>query len=149
MKKFSRVLIIACIVATMLTVVSYCAVRFLFLAPFCYSDNEHLTEQENYSIKRLVLESVKDRLSPFSKTDRNIYAASANDIDVIQLDEEQVNLKRVFIAIDSGFMDTVEKTDEGYIVYVKTYGMESVSTDCVYEIRISEDFYIIGFSLNP
>ena len=66
MKK-KLILIIAIIVAFVLvmSVALFCAARFVFLSPSCYSDNYNLTEQENYFIKKTVLEAVEDRLSVF------------------------------------------------------------------------------------
>ena len=46
-------------------------------------------------------------------------------------------------------MDSVRKEDDEYIVRVQTYGMESVSDDCVYEIHLSNEFDVTFFGLDP
>ena len=103
----------------------YCIARFIFLSPICYSDNANLTDEENYFIKRTVLEAVEDRLSVFGN-----------------------NGNHVFVCINSDFMNSVIKEDGKYIVRVQTSYMEQFSDDCVYEIYISDDYSIINFFLD-
>ena len=148
MKK-KLILIIAIIVALVL-VISIglsCAARFVFLSPSCYSDNENLTEQENYFIKKTVLEAVEDRLSVFASNTNNIYDTSATETEIIQLDKSQNNRKRIFIWINTDFMKSVTKKNDEYVIRVQTHYMES-SDDCVYEIHMSEDFFITFFGLD-
>ena len=150
MKK-KLILIIAIIVAFVLvmSVALFCAARFVFLSPSCYSDNDNLTEQENYFIKKTVLESVEERLSVFASNTNNIYDPSATEIEIIQLDKSQNNRKHIFICINTDFMESVTKENDEYIIRVQTYYMESASDDCVYEIHISKDFSITFFGLDP
>lgn len=127
MKK-KLIFIIAVIVASLLviSVGLFCAARFIFLSPSCYSDNNELTEQENYFIKKIVLETIEDRLSVFGESGTHL-----------------------FIWINSNFMKSVVKEKEEYIIRVQTHYMESSSDDCVYEIHMSEDFSITFFGLDP
>ena len=127
MKK-KLILIIAIIVAFVLvmSVALFCAARFVFLSPSCYSDNDNLTEQENYFIKKTVLETIEDRLSILGD-----------------------NGTHLFIWINTDFMESVTKENDEYIIRVQTYYMESASDDCVYEIHISKDFSITFFGLDP
>ena len=127
MKK-KPILIIAIIVASIIviSVALSCAARFVFLSTSCYSDNDNLTEQENYFIKKIVLEAVEDRLSVFGD-----------------------NGTHLFIWIDTDFMESVTKENNEYIIRVQTHYMESASDDCAYEIHMSEDFSIIFFGLDP
>ena len=150
MKK-KLILIIAIIVAFVLvmSVALFCAARFVFLAPSCYSDNDNLTEQENYFIKKTVLEAVEDRLSVFLCNTDSIYDPSATEIEIIQLDETQNNRKHIFIWINTDFMESVTKENDEYVIRVQTHYMESSSDDCVYEIHMSENFDITFFGLDP
>ena len=127
MKK-KLILIIAIIVAFVLvmSVALFCAARFVFLSPSCYSDNDNLTEQENYFIKKTVLETIEDRLS-------------------ISGD----NGTHLFIWINTDFMESVTKENNEYIIRVQTHHMESSSDDCTYEIHMSEDFSTTFFGLDP
>ena len=99
-----------------------------------------MTEQENYFIKKQVLEAVEDRLSVFASNTDNIYDPSATEIEIIQLDETQNNRKHIFIWINTDFMESVTKENDEYVIRVQTHYMESSSDDCVYEIHMSEDF---------
>ncbi len=150
MKK-KLILIIAIIVVSILvvSVIISCAARFVFLSPSFYSDNDNLTEQENYFIKKKVLEAVEDRLSVFASNTNNIYDPSTTEIEIIQLDESQNNRKHVFMWINTDFMESVTKENDKYIIRVQTHYMESSSDDCVYEIHMSEDFSITFFGLDP
>ena len=145
------IIIIAIIIASVLaiSIALSCVARFVFLSPSCYSDNNELTEQENYFIKKTVLESVEERLSVFASNTNNIYDPSATEIEIIQLDETQNNRKHIFIWINTDFMESVTKENDKYIIRVQTYYMESASDDCVYEIHISKDFSITFFGLDP
>ena len=127
MKK-KLILIIAIIVALVLVIsfALFCAARFVFLSPLCYSDNNELTERENCFIKEIVLEAVEDRLSVFGD-----------------------NGTHLFVWIDTDFMESVTKENNEYIIRVQTHYMESASDDCVYEIHLSEDFSITFFGLDP
>ena len=127
MKK-KLILIISIIVASVIviSVALSCAARFVFLSPSCYSDNNNLTEQENYFIKKTVLGAVEDRLSVFGDSGT-----------------------RLFIWINTDFMESVEKENAEYIIRVQTHYMESSSDDCVYEIHMSEEFVITFFGLDP
>ena len=53
------------------------------------------------------------------------------------------------IEIDGNFMRTVQKKEDGYSLIVRTYGMEEVSSDCNYEIHISNDYLVTFFALDP
>ncbi len=149
MKK-KPILIISIIVASVIviSVALYCVAKFVFLSLSCYSDNDNLTEQENYFIKKTVLEAVEDRLSVFVSNKDNIYDPSATENEIIQLDEEQNNRKHIFIWINNDFMQSVTKENDGYVIRVQTHFMESSSDDCVYEIHMSEDFAITFFGLD-
>ena len=100
------IIIIATIIASVLaiSIALSCVARFVFLSPSCYSDNNELTEQENYFIKKTVLESVEERLSVFASNTNNIYDPSATEIEIIQLDETQNNRKHIFIWINTDFI---------------------------------------------
>ena len=149
MKK-KLILIIAILVASVLaiSVALSCTARFVFLSPSCYSDNDNLTEQENYIIKKLVLEAIEDRLSVFENSTNSIYDPSATEIEMIQLDQSQNNRKHIFIWINTDFMESVTKENNEYVIRVQTHYMESASDDCVYEIHISEDSSITFFGLD-
>ncbi len=122
-------LIIISILCILIMLLGFLVVsKYVFLAPNCYSDNKNLNESENYFIKKQVLEVVEDRLSFFG--DKN-------------------SRKHLFVLINSDFMDTVEKNENGYIVRVNTYNMEEDSDDCVYEIQFSKDLDITSFELDP
>lgn len=137
------------IVVLSLLIVVFCAARFVFLSPSCYTDNKNLTDRENYFIKKRTLEAVEDRLSVFADTNSSIYDPSASEIDIIQLDKTQNERKHVFVLINYNFMDSVQKTEDGYILHVQTYGMEESSSDCIYELCFSKDFTITFFGLDP
>jgi hypothetical protein len=111
--------------------------------------NEDLTEEENYFIKKTVLEAVEDRLSVFASNKGNIYDPSATENEIIQLDEEQSNRKHAFVWINTDFMRSVTKENDGYVIRIQTHFMESSSDDCVYEIHMSKDFVITSFGLDP
>ena len=149
MKK-KLILIMAIFVASVLaiSVALSCTARFVFLSPSCYSDNANLTEQENYFIKKLVLEAIEDRLSVFENNTNSIYDPSATEIEMIQLDQSQNNRKHIFIWINTDFMESVTKENDEYVIRVQTHYMESASDDCVYEIHISEDSSITFFGLD-
>ena len=145
------IIITAIIIASVLaiSIALSCVARFVFLSPSCYSDNNELTEQENYCIKKTVLESVEERLSVFASNTNNIYDPSATEIEIIQLDETQNNRKHIFIWINTDFMESVTKENDEYVIRVQTHYMESSSDDCVYEIHMSENFDITFFGLDP
>lgn len=150
MKKPSiKSIIIVIITAAVITVTIFCVAKFVFLSPSCYSDSKNLTEQENYFIKKLVLEAVGDRLSVFASASNDIYDSTATENEIIQLDKSQSNRKHIFVLINTDFMKSVVKEDNKYIVVVETYGMESSSDDCSYEFHITKDFTITFFGLNP
>ena len=144
-------IIIAIIIASVLaiSIALSCVARFVFLSPSCYLDNDNLTEQENYFIKKTVLAVVEDRLSVFASNKDNIYDPSATEIEIIQLDETQNNRKHIFIWINTNFMKSVTKKNDGYVIRVQTLFMESSSEDCMYEIHMSKDFVITFFGLDP
>ena len=144
-------IIIAIIIASVLaiSIALSCVARFVFLSPSCYLDNDNLTEQENYFIKKTVLAVVEDRLSVFASNKDNIYDPSATENEIIQLDEEQSNRKHTFIWINTDFMKSVIKENDGYVIRIQTHFMESSSDDCVYEIHMSKDFVITSFGLDP
>ena len=122
------IIIIAIIIASVLaiSIALSCATRFVFLSPSCYSNNNELTEQENYFIKKTVLEAVEDRLSVLGD-----------------------NGTHLFIWINIDFMESVTKENDEYVIRVQTHYMESSSDDCVYEIHMSEDFDITFLGLDP
>ena len=144
-------IIIAIIIASVLaiSIALSCVARFVFLSPSCYLDNDNLTEQENYFIKKTVLAAVEDRLSVFASNKDNIYDPSATENEIIQLDEEQSNRKHAFVWINTDFMRSVTKENDGYVIRIQTHFMESSSDDCVYEIHMSKDFVITSFGLDP
>ena len=129
--KFSVIIIFILLEASLLAFSSsYIAARFVFLSPSCYSDNTELTEEENYFIKKIVLEAIEDNLSYFAKDNTD-------------------STKHIFIVINHNFMKSCQKTDDGYIVRVQTYFMYDFSDDAVCEFMISEDFSVISFGLDP
>ena len=148
-KKLIIIIVIIITAVIAISIALSCAARFVFLSPSCYSDNNELTEQENYFIKKTVLESVEDRLSVFASNKGNIYNPSATENEIIQLDEEQNNRKHTFIWINTDFMKSVTKENDGYVIRIQTHFMESSSDDCVYEIHMSKDFVITSFGLDP
>ena len=149
MKK--TIMLISIIVASIivLSLALSCVARFVLLSPSCYLGNEDLTEEENYFIKKTVLEAVEDRLSVFASNKDNIYDPSATESEIIQLDKSQNNRKHIFIWINTDFMESVTKENDEYVIRVQTHYMESSSDDCVYEIHMSENFDITFFGLDP
>ena len=137
-RKIANTIVIISLAALLLVVAVGGAARYGYLSPSCYSDNASLTPKENYCIKKFVLECVEARLSIF---------ADESGVDKFGLDFN--NSKHVFIFIDRDFMDSVRKEDDEYIIRVQSYGMESVSNDCVYEIHLSNEFDRIFFGLDP
>lgn len=148
-KTLTKLMAIVIIVVVVITIAASCMARFVFLSPSCYSDNENLTEEENYFIKKLVLEAVEDRLSVFASDTNDIYDSTATKGEIVQLDESQKEQKHIFVLINTDFMNSVVKEDDNYRVIVKTYGMESSSDDCTYQIHITKDFKIMFFGLDP
>ena len=138
MRKIANTSVIILLSVLLLVAAVEGAARYVYLSPSCYSDSANLTTKENYYIKKFVLECVEARLSIF---------ADENDVDKLGLDSN--NRKHVFIFIDRDFMDSVRKEDDEYIIRVQTYGMESASDDCVYEIHLSNEFDITFFGLDP
>lgn len=124
-RKLALLITVAAISILILALMISCAARFVFLSPSCYSDNNELSDRENYFIKKITLEAIEDRLSVFGEDG-----------------------KHLFIWINKDFMHSVQKTDDGYLVRVQSHYMESFSEDCVYEIRMSEDFSVISFELD-
>lgn len=116
----------------------WCTAKYVFLSPSCYSDNNNLTQEENYYIKKLVLEAIENRLSIFA--DENIGLEDT---------EEQGNRKHFFVLINGDFMNSATKNNDGYAVAVQTYFMEPISEDCLYEIHLSTDFNVVSFELDP
>ena len=125
-KKLIIIIVIIITAVIAISIALSCAARFVLLSPWCYSDNNELTEKENYFIKKTVLESVEDRLSVFGD-----------------------NGTHFFILINTDFMESVTKRNDEYIIRVQTYYMESSYDDCVYEIHMSKDFDITFFGLDP
>ena len=125
------IIIIAIIIASVLaiSIALSCVARFVFLSPSCYSDNNELTEQENYLIKKTVLESVEERLSVFASNTNNIYDPSATEIEIIQLDETQNNRKHIFIWINTDFMESVTKENDEYVIRVFNTGENILAND--------------------
>ena len=83
--------------------------RFVFLAPSCYADNVALTDEENYWIKKTVLETVEQRYSVLS---------------------ERGDGTHLFVCINTDFMDSVKQTGEReYQGYIQTCGMEETLED--------------------
>ena len=151
-KKTKLIIIISVCALLTVAIIGFLAdftARTVFLSPSCYSESKNLTENENYFIKKIVLEAVEDRLSVLADGNSDIYDPSATDIEVIQLDPEQEENRHLFVFINRDFMKSAEKIGDEYIVYVQTYNMEEVSSDCVYEIDISEDFTVTFFGLDP
>ena len=130
--KFSVIIIFILLEASLLAFSSsYIAARFVFLASYCYSDSPLLSEEENYHIKKIVLEAIEDNLSYFAN------------------DPADSSSKHIFIVINHNFMKSCQKTDDGYIVRVQTYFMYDFSDDAVYEFIISDDFSVTSFGLDP
>ena len=136
--KLAKTVVIVLLAIFLVIGMIWCAAKCVFLLPSCYSDNKNLTEEENYFIKKLVLESIEARLS--------IFADGNTDFET---DEEQENRKHFFVLINSNFMDSVTKDHNGYTVNVQTYFMEPESDDCLYEIHLTKDFSITSFALDP
>ena len=151
-KKTKLIIIISVCALLTAAVIGFLAdftARTVFLSPSCYSESKNLTENENYFIKKIVLEAVEDRLSVLADGNSDIYDPSATDIEIIQLDPEQEENRHLFVFINRDFMKSAEKIGDEYIVYVHTYNMEDVSSDCIYEIHLSEDFTVTFFGLDP
>ena len=123
-----KTIVIVLIVVSLVAALIWGAAKCVFLSPSCYSDNKNLTEEENYFIKKLVLEAVENRLSLFADGDAG---------------------KHILVFINGNFMDSVSKDDNGYTVVVQSYFMEAVSEDCLYQIEITKDFSITSFELDP
>lgn len=147
--KHKKLIIILSVSVVLLTLLLDCAARFVFLSPTCYADNSNLTDNENYFIKKVVLEAIEDRLSILDQGISDFYDPNAGEYDIIQQFDPDGNRKHLFILIDGNFMRTVQKKEDGYSLIVRTYGMEEVSSDCCYEIHISRDYLITFFALDP
>lgn len=90
MKKLSKITVISISVfLVILTIAALICPRFVFLSPSCYSDNKNLTDQENYFIKKIVLEAIENRLSIFNQAENDIYSPCATENEIIQLDRSQ------------------------------------------------------------
>ncbi len=124
-RKPIRIIAIIVILGLVLSILFSCTSRFVLLSPACYVDNNEISEQENYFIKKTVFEAIEDRLSIFGE-----------------------NGTHVFIWINTDFMKSVTKENGEYIIRVQTHYMEPSSDDCIYEIRMSEDFLITSFGLD-
>lgn len=148
-KSLKKLIVIAMITAIVIATMVFCVARFVLLSPSCYANNKELTEQENYFIKKLVLEAIEDRLSIFANGSSNIYDSTATENEIISLDKTQNNPKHIFILINQDFMESVVKEHDKYTVTVNTYGMEQSSDDCSYIIHITKDFTITFFGLDP
>jgi hypothetical protein len=150
MKKSTVNIIITISVCILLLAIGACsAAKFVFLSPACYADNPALTANENYFIKKIVLEAIEDRLSVLDQGISDIYDPNAGEYDIIQQYDTQGNRKHLFIFIDHYFMHTVQENDDGCSLIVRTYGMEESSSDCYYEIHISNDHVVTFFALDP
>ena len=125
-RKTIQTVVIITISLLFIVAIFFCAARFIFLSPSCYSDNNSLSERENYFIKKTVLEAVEDEFSIFGDNGKNI-----------------------FVWVNSDFMQSVVKDDGEYIIRVQSQCMESYSDDCVYEIHMSEDFSVTFLGLDP
>lgn len=147
-KPLVKIILIIGFIVIVIASMEFCMARFIFLSPSCFSDNDNLTQQENYFIKKIVLEAVEDRLSFFGGTAEDIYDTTASENEVIRLDKTQTDRKHIFILINPDFMQSVEKDDDEYVVRVQTYYMESDFEDCVYEIHLSGDYLITFFGLD-
>ena len=151
-QNITKIILIIVAILLILAALASCSARFVFLAPSCFSDSNALSDEENDFIKKLVLESIEDRLSIISGETENIYDFNATDTQIIQLDKTQKNNKHVFILINSDFMRSVTKNENEYTVQVQTYFMEPSSPDCSYEIQISNhagEYVITFFGLDP
>ncbi len=124
-RKLALIITVAAISILLLALAISFAARFVFLSPSCYSDNAELSDRENYFIKKIALEAIEDRLSVFGEDG-----------------------KHLFIWINKDFMKSAVKDGETYVVRMQSHYMESFSEDCVYEIRMSEDFSVISFELD-
>ena len=147
----SKAILIFSVIAAVVIVISLAlsaVARFVFLSPSSYSDNANLTDEENYFIKKIVLAAVEDRLSVFAEDNYDIYDPSATYLEIIQLDETQKKDGHVFVWINTDFMKSVVKENGEYVVSVQTHYMEEFSDDCVYEIRMTEDYIITYFGLD-
>lgn len=136
--RVTKTIVIVLLAVFLVIAMIWCTAKYVFLSPSCYSDNKNLTEEENYFIKKVVLESIEERLSVFADGNTGFEA-----------DEEQGDGKHVFVLINSNFMNSVTKDDNGYVVNVQTYFMEPESSDCQYEIHLSTGFSIMSFELDP
>ncbi|MBQ7336089.1 MAG: hypothetical protein IJW92_06425 [Clostridia bacterium] len=151
-RKTIKAVMIATLIVLCLVMITYCTARFVFLAPSCYLDSDKLTAEENYFIKKIVLDAVEDRLSIFGDTNDSIYASSASDNEIIQLDQSQNNRRHILVLINSDFMYSIVKAEDEYTVRLQTYFMESASENCTYEIHISSNedgYFITFFGLDP
>ena len=137
-KRIVRIIVILLFAMAVFSAAIWCAARFVYLSPACYPDNKNLTERENYFIRKVVLEAIEYRLS--------VFADGNADFEAI---EEQDKRKHVFVLINSNFMNSVTKDNNGYVVNVQTYFMEPESSDCQYEIHLSTGFSITSFELDP
>ena len=127
-----KAILIFSVIAAVVIVISLAlsaVARFVFLSPSSYSDNANLIDEENYFIKKSVL-------------------AAVTYLEIIQLDETQKKDGHVFVWINTDFMKSVVKENGEYVVSVQTHYMEKFSDDCVYEIRMTEDYIITYFGLD-
>lgn len=108
--------------------------RFVFLSPNSYESNENLTTNENYFIRKKVLEYIENRYSVLG------------DKDAVDLPSQK---RHLFIFINNDFMKSVIKHDGGYTLQVKSFNLEQSSEDCVFEIHFSKELDITEVMLDP
>lgn len=94
--------------------------------PAMFPDNEAFSAKENKMIKTLLLDAVKDRCSLLHKLDASdIYHADSAEF-IIQYDEEAKASIGLLCLIDSNFMNTAVKTEDGgYQVIMEIFYPES------------------------
>ncbi len=150
MKKQTKWIILSFSVILICVLAVNLLARLIFLAPSCFSDNENFTEQENYFIKKVILEAIEDRCSILSESENQLYDSKYYD-EIVQLYSPSSE-KRLFICINTDFMQSFVKTEENkFIGQVKTFGLEDLSEDCIYEFELdgNEGYKITFWGLNP
>lgn len=129
-KKVKTIVTILAIVIVLFSLAGYCVARFVYLSPACYADSHDLTDEENYAIKKLLLETIEEKYSVFSP----------------QADE-----KNLFIWIDSNFMNTVKKvSDNEYRFTIQTHFLDAFE-DSIIDVQVStaDGYHITAWGLDP
>lgn len=108
-----------------------------------YPNSKDLTAEENKKIKAVLLDAVKDRCSSLYKLESSRIYDTDSATNIIQYEAQSDVSKSPFCLIDSNFMSTAIKTDDGYQVTLKIYYPESYYY--CFEIKVIDGKYLITY----